>query len=152
LDIILAFSPKLQALLATLADHAVLRDEKLIIWFSYPVTLELVAELVMCDKDLKKVCKTLESRTPQHQRDKIQHEMNDPNPGVTIRILLASMRVGGVGLNFQGDSYVGVLFETPETLDYELQVIGRQHRLGQLVSVIIYSLYMQGTADEVALR
>jgi hypothetical protein len=47
--------------------------------------------------------------------------MNDP--GSKIRVLAASMQCGGVGLNFQHDSHVCMLFEAASTLDMELQII-----------------------------
>jgi SNF2 family DNA or RNA helicase len=60
--------------------------------------------------------------------DEIQSEMNSPTS--SMRLLLASMRVGGLGLNFQMDSHTAILFDAPDTLGIELQVIGRQHRMG----------------------
>jgi SNF2 family DNA or RNA helicase len=62
-------------------------------------------------------------------------------------VLAASMQCGGVGLNFQHDSHVCILFEAASTLDMELQIIGRQHRLGQLSPVTVYSHVMMNTMD-----
>jgi hypothetical protein len=148
LEIILRFSPKLAAQLSMIAEHALLRDEKMLVWFAYPITQELVAEVLMNMKHLKDVYTSLDSTTSQTRRDEIQEEINDVKPSCTLRILLASMLVGGVGLNFQEDSWICCLFEAAESLDAELQVIGRQHRLGQLMAVLVYSLIMKGTVDD----
>jgi SNF2 family DNA or RNA helicase len=96
-------------------------------------------EIPMYWEHLNKVSDSLHSGTPQKRRDELQAIWN--NGSSEIRVLAASMQWGGVGLNFQHDSHVCMLFEAASTLDMELQIIGRQHRLGQLWPVTVCSPY-----------
>ncbi|KAJ4310639.1 hypothetical protein N0V94_008339 [Neodidymelliopsis sp. IMI 364377] len=146
LETILNCSPKLQSLLSAVAEHAILRDEKILLWFHYPITQTLVMEILLNDSHLRKVSDTLSSATTQMRRGKLQEDINDPTS--TLRVLGIAMGCGGIGLNFQEDSHICMLFEAPSNLDMELQVIGRQHRLGQLLAVLVYSLLMANTTDE----
>lgn len=72
LNIILKLSPKLQSLLSVVAEHVVLRDEKMIVWFSYPMTQELIQEIFRNDKFLGQITKSLKQRTTGKQRDLIR--------------------------------------------------------------------------------
>jgi SNF2 family DNA or RNA helicase len=150
LHVILQHSPKIEALLSVVAEHALLRDNKIILWFSYPITQSLIVEILMSWKYTDAISDSLHSGTPQKRRDELQADMNSPN--ATIRILAASMHCRGVGLNLQKDSHVCMMFEAASTLDMELQVISRQHRLGQLYPVTVYSVVMLNTIDEKFVR
>ena len=150
LEVILAHSPKLQALLSNIAEHSILRDEKMLVWFLYPVVQELVLEILLNHAYLKNHTESIHSGVQQKDRNQMQDNVN--NPASSLRVLLVAMNCGGVGLNFQEDSHISMLFESPTNLDMELQVIGRQHRLGQLLAVLVYSVVMANTTDEAAIQ
>ena len=78
LEIILAHSPKLQALLSNIAEHSILRDEKMLVWFLYPVMQELVLEIVLNHVYLKNHTESLHSGFQQKDRTKMQNDINDP--------------------------------------------------------------------------
>jgi SNF2 family DNA or RNA helicase len=139
LDLILKFSPKITAVLSLLLKHCVIRDEKVILWFSYPITQSLVQEIMMALPWFKGDGRhmVLEQNTSAKGREDVATHINDPR----------SNRIGGVGLNFQKDSHVQIHFELADTLDAEAQTIGRQHRLGQVIGVIVYSLLLARTPD-----
>jgi hypothetical protein len=93
----------------------------IILWFSYPVTQALIMEILMYWEHLEEVSDSLHNGTPQKRRDELQADWNRGKS--EIRVLAASMQCGGVGLNFQHDSHVCMLFEAASTLDMELQII-----------------------------
>ena len=78
LEVILAHSPKLQALLSNIAEHSILRDEKMLVWFLYPVMQELVLEILLNHAYLKNHTESLHSGVQQKDRTKMQNDINDP--------------------------------------------------------------------------
>lgn len=138
LKVILTHSPKLQTLRSNLAEHTILRDEKMLVWFLYPVVQELVLEILINHGYLKDPTESLRSGVQQKDRNKMQNDINDP--ASSLRVLLVAMNGGGVGLDFQEDSHISMLFQSPKNLDMELRIIGWQHRLGQLLAVLVYSV------------
>jgi hypothetical protein len=104
-----------------ITHYALIRDKKIILWFSYPITQTLILEILMHWTYQREVSDSLHSGTPQKRRDELQADWNSGKS--EIRVLAASMQCGGVGLNFQHDSHVCMLFEAASTLDMELQII-----------------------------
>jgi hypothetical protein len=86
----------------------------IILRLSYPITQLLVMEILMHWTYQREFSDPLHSGTPQKRSNELQAQMNDP--GSKIRVLAASMQCGGVGLNFQHDSHVCMLFEAASTL------------------------------------
>ena len=150
LEVILSHSPKLQALLSNIAEHSILGDEKMLVWFLYPVMQELVLEILLNHAYLKNRTESLHSGVQQKDRNQMQDNVD--NPASSLRVLLVAMNCGGVGFNFQEDSHISMLFESPTDLDMELQVIKWQHRLGQSLAVLVYSVMAANTTNEAAVK
>lgn len=145
---ILKFSPKLTRTIELLVRHCMMDDDKVIVWFRYRSTLELVQELLQAMPFFSTLGKVngLVSETTGPERTKMQHDMNDPTSG--IRVLLMSLGVGAVGFNFQHDSHVQIHFEQSDTIEQEAQAIGRQQRMEQLYPVTVYSFMIYGSLDK----
>ena len=142
LRIFLQFSPKTQALLALFNTFSLMRKQKLLVWFAYPVTLSIVEEiLLVCGLDVR--CITAD--TSAVARKKIIGDFNDPK--IRFAGILGAQGVSGTGYNFQHDSSACVLFEGTNTVEEERQIIGRLYRMGQVLQVYAYTLTVTDTAD-----
>jgi SNF2 family DNA or RNA helicase len=149
---ILKWSPKVGILLALLVKHVLLMDEKVIIWFTYPQTLSMFEETLRVlpyfkDKNRYGV---LNAETSGRARKEMQANINNLNH--SLRVVLASNKVAAVGLNFQEGCWTQFHADLSETLDNELQGIGRSYRLGQLMPVLIYSFMVAGSLDAVSIE
>ncbi|KAF1835444.1 hypothetical protein BDW02DRAFT_597321 [Decorospora gaudefroyi] len=124
--------------------------EKIIIWFTHKVTLELFREILCAipffnRRQANKRIASLTADTTAAHRDRIQAQMNNLDDELTV--LLASNLVGAVGLNFQKDVRVQIHGDLAQTYDREVQAKGRSYRLGQLPDVIVYSFVVLGSMD-----
>ena len=144
---ILRWSPKTSMTLALLAKHVILMDHKVLIWFTYPITLALFREILLVlgfFKDDDRVM-VLNANTDSSARGRVQSRINDLDD--PLRIVLASNKVGAVGLNYQKGCWTQIHADIAETYDTEVQGIGRSFRIGALVDVVIYSFMMAGSLD-----
>ncbi|XP_014550372.1 hypothetical protein COCVIDRAFT_31860 [Bipolaris victoriae FI3] len=133
-------SPKMQAILGLYMDWALLRDEKVIFWFMTPIVQE-IAQTVM--ELLGHSVFSVYSYNNATERAQVADAWNRPK--TKKRALFASALVFGTGHNLQKDSRVGVMVDTPDTLNRELQIAGRQYRGGQMLEVHFFRLIVRGS-------
>lgn len=116
------------------------QDEKVIVFSQFP------------EKTLRKLLITLEPYAPamysgkdsSDKRDEIlQQFMENESP----RILLASLKAGGVGINLQRANRV-FHFDHWWNPAVTKQAEGRAHRSGQKKTVFVYDLFTNGTIEE----
>jgi len=138
----LNYSPKMQAIVALLQYHAILRGEKVLVWFQYPFNQQLAQEVLVC-LGISPISMYKESSS--YSRARIQERINDPSD--PIRVLLLGVRVGGTGLNLQKDSHVSISVDAFTSLDQQIQTEGRQYRTGQVVECCFYQLAVVLTHD-----
>jgi SNF2 family DNA or RNA helicase len=146
-ELFMSFSPKLQAAISLICDYALVRNEKLIVWFQYPIIQELVEEIL----DLLGVATmSMYASSTTAQRQTIQRNLN--NPKHRGRVFLCGMRTGGVGWNFQKGCRVCIVFDCTISLDQECQVRGRVYRIGQVRTVLFFQLVVAGTTNSRTIR
>jgi SNF2 family DNA or RNA helicase len=111
-------------------------DEKIVIFTQFVEMGKILQELInapfICGKDDMK-----------DRHAKIDEFQNKKNP----RVLIISLRTGGVGITLTKASYV-IMFDlwwNPSVID---QAIDRTHRIGQQKTVYTYLLITKGTIEE----
>eukprot|EP00980_Cylindrotheca_fusiformis_P004038 scaffold880_cov132-Cylindrotheca_fusiformis.AAC.34 len=93
----------------------------------------------------------LDGRVPLDQRSNIVDMFNSDD---SIRILLLTTRIGGLGLNLTAYNYVAKGADTVILLEHDwnphadLQSIDRAHRIGQKRNVHVYRLVTSGSIEE----
>lgn len=138
-DIVSGESSKLEYLTDKL-ESIEEQDDKILIFSQYPnSTLEFL------NKKLQKFCPLIfQGSLSQTQRDNVvQKFKNNPDN----RILLTSIKAGGVGLNLQRANYVFHFDQwwNPATM---LQAEDRTHRIGQTKIVFVTALMATNTIEE----
>ena len=86
----------------------------------------------------------LDGGVPAERRSALVDEFND-DP--SIRVMLLTTRVGGLGLNLTGASVV-VFLESDYNPHSDLQAMDRAHRIGQTKRVNVYRLVTTDTIEE----
>ncbi|MCL3860996.1 DEAD/DEAH box helicase [Actinotalea sp. K2] len=81
---------------------------------------------------------------PAEDRQQVIDGFTAAEPGA---VLVAQVQAGGVGLNIQAASVV-ILCEPQLTPSAEAQAVGRVHRMGQLRTVVVHRLLVEGGVDE----
>jgi TATA-binding protein-associated factor len=110
---------------------------KCIIFCQFTKTLDLVESIL--PRTLR-----LDGKVPAAERAQVAERFNtDP----TIRILLSTTRVGGLGLNLTGADTV-IFLENDFNPFADLQAQDRAHRIGQRSTVNIYNLVTQDSIEE----
>lgn len=148
----LVHTPKLALLSQLLQDCGIIPDpldepssaagHRLLIFCQQRASLDLVERLVLRPHGLPHL--RLDGSTDARQRHAIAARFNaDPS----IPVLLATTRVGGLGLNLTGADTV-VFLEHDWNPQADLQAMDRAHRLGQKRSVTVYRLILRGTLEE----
>lgn len=106
--------------------------------------LDLVESLVLRPRLAPHEFARIDDRTPAQQRFQIAERFNaDP----TVGVLLATVRVAGLGLNLIGADVV-IMLEHDVEATRDLQAMDRAHRIGQTRHVAVYRLVTRGTAEE----
>ncbi|MDE6311588.1 MAG: DEAD/DEAH box helicase family protein, partial [Muribaculaceae bacterium] len=131
-------SPKLE-LLVEQVQQSVANGHKVVVFFNFIAGLELAAE------HLRAAGLGTETMTgATNGREAIvKRFQTDPS----CRVLLMTMKVGGVGLNLTAADIVYV-FEPWWNKAAEEQAINRLHRIGQKSTVFSYSMITHGTIEE----
>jgi SNF2 family DNA or RNA helicase len=146
-ELFMSYSPKLQATVSILCDYTLVRNEKVIVWFQYPIIQELVEEIL----DLLGVpTMSMYASSTTAQRQTIQQNLNDVRH--RGRVFLCGMRTGGVGWNFQTGCRVCIVFDCTISMDQEHQVRGRVFRIGQDRTVLFFQLVVSGTNNSRTIR
>ena len=89
-------------------------------------------------------CQVIDGKTPIENRRTI---IGDFNNGSTDRILILSIKCGGVGLNIQGANHV-IFTEYSWTNKDHVQAMARSHRLGQTKSVMMHYMHAVQSIDD----
>nr|WP_276609600.1 DEAD/DEAH box helicase [Cupriavidus oxalaticus] len=124
----------LQGILQSLCNA----DDKVIVFSQYVETLERVASQIDLPADI------YHGALASAERDEVlSHFRSEPGP----RVLLVSLRAGGVGLNIPEASHV-VLFDRWWNPAVEDQAIQRAHRFGRLSTLIVIKLVVVDSVEE----
>lgn len=124
---------------------------KVLIFSEFVYTLQLVAQVVLEDalglaQGVDFNC--LNGSIPIEEREAI---IQDFKAKSDVKVLLASSKVGGVGLNLTVSDRI-LLLEPSWTPAIDSQVVDRVHRIGQTRKVVVYRLACAGTIEDHCLR
>jgi TATA-binding protein-associated factor len=146
-------SPKLVALRDILLEdcqvgtplEALDKDpHRVLVFAQHKSTLDIIQSVLLTPHMPHVPIMRIDGGTEAMERFQIATTFNsDP----TIRILLLTTSVGGLGLNLTGADTV-VFFEHDWNPMKDLQAMDRVHRLGQRRTVNVYRLIMEGTVEE----
>ena len=130
-------------LLITILENILDMDEKVIIFTQYAQMGKIIQELV--SKKLKTEVLFLHGSLTQQKRmeviDKFQEDKNS-------KILVATLKTGGVGLNLTAAQNV-IHYDLWWNPAIENQATDRVHRIGQKSDVMVYRFITKGTLEEV---
>ena len=115
-------------------------DRKVIVFCIYRRTVECLCDRL--DKDDVKNVRILGGMSVE-DREAAKIAINEGD----ARVLVCTIRAGGVGLNLQGAS-VGIFISKEWNPMEQRQASGRLHRIGQTRNVHIISLICENTVDE----
>ncbi len=131
-------SPKLDPLVETIAE-GVANGHKCVVFFNFIAGIEIVGERL---ERLGIDYATMTGSTCD-RRSVVQRFQTDPD----CRVLLLTLKVGGVGLNLTAADTV-FIYEPWWNKAAEKQAIDRLHRIGQKMKVTSYSMITRGTIEE----
>lgn len=131
-------SAKLEHLLDNLTS-AVRNGHKCVVFFNYIAGLEMVSEYLQ-EQGIGHECMTGATTDRAGVVDRFQN-------GKDCRILLMTLKTGGVGLNLTSADTV-FIYEPWWNKAAEEQGINRLHRIGQKSKVSCYSMITKGTIEE----
>lgn len=130
-------------LLITILENILDMDEKVIIFTQYAQMGEIIQKLV--SKKLKTdVLFLYGSLTQQKRAEVIERFQEDQN----CKILVATLKTGGVGLNLTAAQNV-IHYDLWWNPAIENQATDRVHRIGQKSDVMVYRFITKGTLEEV---
>lgn len=125
-------SPKMRAMLPIIIHHALIRQEKQIIWCAFPATQVYVAAVLKeCGIDAK----FFHAKLTQAERHTL---IDDFTTKDTCSVLAMSMAINALGLNLHPRCCIMHFFDLPATQSMRRQCIGRLQRFGQKLVVIVY--------------
>ena len=131
-------SPKLDPLVETISEAAA-NGHKSVVFFNFIAGIELVGERL---ERLGIDYATMTGSTGD-RRSVIRRFQTDPE----CRVLLLTLKVGGVGLNLTAADTV-FIYEPWWNRAAEKQAIDRLHRMGQKMKVTSYSMITRNTIEE----
>ena len=135
-------STKMEMLIENITE-AVVNGHKCVVFFNYIAGLELTGErLAEHGIDYESMTGATRDR-----REVVEHFNNDPD----CRVLLMTLKTGGVGLNLTVADTV-FIFEPWWNKAAEEQAINRLHRFGQKAKVHSYSIITRDTIEEKILQ
>ncbi|MCM1029345.1 MAG: DEAD/DEAH box helicase [Alloprevotella sp.] len=133
-------SPKVEELVESL-ETAVKNGHKAVVFFNFIAGIELVGDRL---QQLGIQYETMTGSSSATQRKKtVGRFQTDPS----CRVLLMTLKVGGVGLNLTAADTV-YIFEPWWNKAAEEQAINRLHRIGQKATVYTYSVITVETIEE----
>lgn len=141
-QIFLQYSPKMVACLMLIMDQTFLAGEKSILWFAYPLIQSLAHEILgmLGIEHLE-----LTAKIKPADRQKVVDQFNDHNDPKMH--LLASIEVGGTGINLQKDCRNCIIVDSCKSYAQFMQVRGRTYRFGLTDTARIFTLVVPRTAD-----
>ena len=114
---------------------------KVIVFSSFKSVLVRYAELLR-EEDIS--CGMITGDTSAKERLSLAEEFNT---GVSLQVMLVSLKAGGVGLNLTGADTV-LLLDPWWNPSAEAQASGRAHRIGQKNNVTVYRLIAKDSIEE----
>ena len=141
-------NPKIQEsgkmeLLITILENILDMDEKVIIFTQYAQMGEIIQKLV--SKKLKRDVLFLHGSLTQTKRTEVISNFQENKD---YKILVATLKTGGVGLNLTAAQNV-VHYDLWWNPAIENQATDRVHRIGQKSDVMVYRFITKGTLEEV---
>ena len=130
-------------LLITLLENILYADEKVIIFTQYAKMGEIIQKLV--SKKLKTDVLFLHGSLTQEKRTEIISTFQEDE---NHKILVATLKTGGVGLNLTAAQNV-IHYDLWWNPAIENQATDRVHRIGQEKDVMVYRFITKGTLEEV---
>lgn len=113
---------------------------KVIVWAHYRAELDMIAELL---KRMKWPFVRVDGATNSIKLAPLKEQFNfDPE----VRVYLSQVSTG-VGITLNAANYM-IYYNIPWSLENWEQSLNRNHRIGQLRSVVVYRLIGNGTLDE----
>ena len=119
------------------------RDEKVIIFTQYAQMGEIIQKLV--SKKLKTDVLFLHGSLTQQKRAEVIERFQEDK---SCKILVATLKTGGVGLNLTAAQNV-IHYDLWWNPAIENQATDRVHRIGQKSDVMVYRFITKGTLEEV---
>jgi SNF2 family DNA or RNA helicase len=130
-------------LLITILENILDMDEKVIIFTQYAQMGKIIQKLV--SKKLKTEVLFLHGSLTQQKRSEV---IDDFQENRDCRILVATLKTGGVGLNLTAAQNV-IHYDLWWNPAIENQATDRVHRIGQKSDVMVYRFITKGTLEEV---
>ena len=131
-------SSKIDSLFEMLED-IVLNGHKVLIFANFLGSLDLISQKAN-ECNYEHLVMTGATRNRQELVDKFQNNKD-------IKLLLMTLKVGGVGLNLTEADYV-FIFDPWWNKSAENQAVDRSHRMGQKNTVFSYKMITKGTIEE----
>ncbi len=131
-------SSKIPVLMESL-EEAVSNGHKAVVFFNFIAGIEMVGEML----DNSGIGYAVMTGATQDRQSVVKRFQFDEN----CRVLLMTLKTGGVGLNLTAADTV-FIFEPWWNKAEEEQAIGRLHRIGQKNTVITFSMITKGTIEE----
>jgi DNA repair protein RAD5 len=117
-------------------------DDKIIIFSQWTSMLDIIESAIKSEKGLGYI--RIDGTLSQKKREHAIHAFKEDS---SVRILLASLRSTGVGLNLTVANHV-FLFEPYWNLSVENQAIDRVHRMGQTKTVFVTKYIIRNSIEE----
>ncbi|MBE6499223.1 MAG: DEAD/DEAH box helicase [Methanobrevibacter thaueri] len=130
-------------LLITILENILDMNEKVIIFTQYAKMGEIIQKLV--SKKLKTKVLFLHGSLTQQKRNEV---INNFQENKDYKILVATLKTGGVGLNLTAAQNV-IHYDLWWNPAIENQATDRVHRIGQKSDVMVYRFITKGTLEEV---
>ena len=130
-------------LLITILENILDMDEKVIIFTQYAQMGEIIQKLV--SKKLKTDVLFLHGSLTQQKRAEVIERFQEDS---SCKILVATLKTGGVGLNLTAAQNV-IHYDLWWNPAIENQATDRVHRIGQKSDVMVYRFITKGTLEEV---
>ena len=130
-------------LLITILENIMDMDEKVIIFTQYAQMGEIIQKLV--SKKMKTDVLFLHGSLTQQKRNEIITNFQENR---NYKILVATLKTGGVGLNLTAAQNV-IHYDLWWNPAIENQATDRVHRIGQKSDVMVYRFITKGTLEEV---
>ena len=120
-------------------DDIILNGHKVLIFANFLGSLDLISAKAD-DKGYEHLLMTGSTRDRQKLVDKFQNDKD-------VKLLLMTLKVGGVGLNLTQADYV-FIFDPWWNKAAENQAVDRAHRMGQKNKVFSYKMITKDTIEE----
>lgn len=139
------FSPRLAAVLATIADQVILRKQKAVVWTVYPA-LQAIVTIIL--KLFGMDAASYSSALRPQDRAKLQSDFNEDEKSTMI--LVCTYATAGVGLNLHKKCWNVHMLEPAPSVAQEEQALGRNYRMGSTHTVVVLSYMVDATYDQKA--